>query len=69
VSTRLSRFTKPVTLVWGLGDRCFTPGLGRRLAALFPDSEFLEVSGARTFVSLDNPATVADAVAAVGATR
>jgi pimeloyl-ACP methyl ester carboxylesterase len=69
VSTRLSRFTKPVTLVWGLGDRCFTPGLGRRLAALFPDSEFIEVPGARTFVALDNPAAVADAVAAVGATR
>jgi pimeloyl-ACP methyl ester carboxylesterase len=69
VSTRLSRFTKPVTLVWGLGDRCFTPALGRRLAALFPDSKFIEVPDARTFVALDNPAAVAEAVAAVGATR
>jgi pimeloyl-ACP methyl ester carboxylesterase len=69
VSTRMSRFTKPVTLVWGLGDRCFTPGLGRRLAATFPDSKFIEVPAARTFVALDNPAAVADAVAAVGATR
>jgi pimeloyl-ACP methyl ester carboxylesterase len=67
VSTRLSRFTKPVTLVWGLGDRCFTPTLGRRLAALFPNSEFIEVPGARTFVALDDPAAVVSAVARVGA--
>ncbi len=65
VSSRLSRFTKPVTLVWGLGDRCFTPTLGRRLAALFPNSTFTEVPGARTFVALDEPAAVADAVARI----
>jgi pimeloyl-ACP methyl ester carboxylesterase len=69
VATRLPRFTKPVTLVWGMGDRCFTPGLGRKLAALFPDSQFIEVPDARTFVALDNPTAVAEAVAAVGATR
>jgi pimeloyl-ACP methyl ester carboxylesterase len=69
VSTRLPRFTKPVTLVWGQRDRAFTPSLGRRLAALFPNSTLIEVPDARTFVPLDNPGAVIDAVAAVGANR
>lgn len=69
VAPRLSRFTKPVTLVWGTADRCFTPALGRRLAALFPHGRFVEVPGARTFVPIDNPGAVADAIVAVGATR
>ncbi|RAV11626.1 alpha/beta hydrolase [Mycolicibacterium sp. GF69] len=66
VATRLSRFTKPVTLVWGQLDRSFTPALGRRLAALFPNATLIEVPDARTFVSLDNPAAVIDAVVRVG---
>jgi pimeloyl-ACP methyl ester carboxylesterase len=66
VSTRLGRFTKPVTIVWGQRDRCFTPALGRRLAAAFPNSTLIEVPDARTFVSLDNPGAVIDAVATVG---
>jgi pimeloyl-ACP methyl ester carboxylesterase len=67
VSTRLHRFTKPVTLVWGQRDRAFTPALGRRLAALFPGSTLVEVPDARTFVSLDAPSAVIDAITAVGA--
>jgi pimeloyl-ACP methyl ester carboxylesterase len=62
VGTRLVRFTKPVTLVWGQADRCFTPALGRRLAAAFPDAELIEVPGVRTFVALDAPGAVVDAV-------
>jgi pimeloyl-ACP methyl ester carboxylesterase len=68
VSTRLGRFTKPVTIVWGQRDRAFTPALGRRLAALFPNASLIEVPGARTFVSLDNPRAVIDAITTVGAT-
>ena len=68
VSTRLNRFTKPVTIVWGQRDRCFTPALGRRLAAQFPNGTLIEVPDARTFVALDAPAAVIDAVATVGAT-
>jgi hypothetical protein len=37
------------------------------LAALFDNSTLIEVPGARTFVSLDAPAAVVDAVVAVGA--
>ena len=59
---RLHRFTKPVSLVWGQKDRCFTPALGRRLAATFPNVALTEVPDARTFVSLDEPAAVVEAI-------
>ncbi len=60
---RLHRFSKPVALVWGHADRCFTPELGRRLAGAFPNSALIAVPGSRTFVSLDNPAAVVTAIA------
>jgi pimeloyl-ACP methyl ester carboxylesterase len=69
VSTRFDRFTKPVTLVWGQRDRCFKPSLGRRLADSFPNASLIEVSDAKTFVALDNPNAVIDAIAGVGAAR
>jgi pimeloyl-ACP methyl ester carboxylesterase len=65
VATRLPRFTKPVTIVWGMADRCFTPALGRRLAALFPNATMVEVPGARTFVARDEPAAVVDAISTI----
>jgi pimeloyl-ACP methyl ester carboxylesterase len=67
VATRLPRFTKPVTLVWGQRDRCFTPGLGRRLAGVFSNAKLIEVPGAKTFVSLDQPDAVIDAIAEITA--
>jgi pimeloyl-ACP methyl ester carboxylesterase len=67
VATRLPRFTKPVTIVWGMADRSFTPALGRKLAALFPNASMVEVPGARTFVALDAPRAVVDAIETVGA--
>jgi pimeloyl-ACP methyl ester carboxylesterase len=69
VSTRLSRFAKPVTLVWGMRDRCFTPALGRRLAALFPASSLVEAPAAKTFVPLDDPGAVIAAIAEVSVRR
>lgn len=65
VTRSLSSFDRPVTLAWGSDDRCFTPDLGRRLAAVFPDAQVTPVPGARTFVPLDAPDAVADAVLAV----
>ena len=62
VATRLTRFDKPVTLVWGQDDRVFKPSLGRRLAAVFPNAKLIEVPGSRTFVSLDQPDAVLDAI-------
>jgi pimeloyl-ACP methyl ester carboxylesterase len=66
VSTRLPRFTKPVTVVWGQADRCFTPSLGRRLAALFPNGTWIEVPDAKTFVALDDPQAVIGAIEKIG---
>ena len=67
VSTRLPRFTRPVTIVWGQRDRAFSPSLGRALAALFPNSMLIEVPDAKTFVPLDNPGAVIDSIARVDA--
>jgi pimeloyl-ACP methyl ester carboxylesterase len=69
VATRLSGFTKPVTLVWGQQDRCFTPALGRRLAAAFSDAQLIEVPIGRTFLALDNPQPVIDAITAISAEK
>jgi pimeloyl-ACP methyl ester carboxylesterase len=66
VSARLPRFTKPVTVVWGQADRCFTPSLGRRLAALFPNGTMVEVPDAKTFVALDDPDVVVGAIEKIG---
>jgi pimeloyl-ACP methyl ester carboxylesterase len=67
VSTRLKHFTKPVTLVWGMRDRIFTPSLGKRLAELFPNSTMIEAPEARTLVALDDPSAVIDAITTVSA--
>jgi pimeloyl-ACP methyl ester carboxylesterase len=64
VSTRLDRFTGPVTIVWGTADRAFTPELGRRLQHAFRDARFVEVPNARTLVPLDDPGRLAEAIAA-----
>lgn len=67
ITPTMADFRGPVTLVWGTADRCFTPALGRRLAAAFGDDRpggvrFVEVDGARTFVALDEPQAVAQAI-------
>jgi pimeloyl-ACP methyl ester carboxylesterase len=64
VSTRLDRFTGPVTIVWGTADRAFTTELGRRLQRAFGNADFVEVPNARTLVPLDAPGQLADAIAA-----
>ncbi|MFA9271598.1 MAG: alpha/beta fold hydrolase [Baekduiaceae bacterium] len=64
VSTRLSRFTRPVLLCWAPQDRFFRIELGRRLAAVFPDARLVEIGDARTFVPLDQPERLAAEIAA-----
>lgn len=58
----LGRFRRPARVVWGMRDRCFTPTLGRRIAAALPDATFVEVADTKTFVPLDAPDAVVDAV-------
>ena len=62
VSARLGRFTRPVLLLWGTGDRFFPLPLARRLAAAFPDARLVEVEGGRTFLPLDEPDRVASEI-------
>lgn len=64
VTPRMSRVTAPVSFVWGIQDKCFTPRHGRRFAAVFGDVPFTEVPDSLTFVGLDRPDAVADAVTA-----
>ena len=67
VTRRLGATAPPVTLVWGQRDRAFSSALCHRLAEALPGSRVMEVEGARTFVPLDAPGAVVDAVlAAVG---
>jgi pimeloyl-ACP methyl ester carboxylesterase len=60
--TWLGLWDRPVRVVWGLRDKNFTIGLGRRLAAAFSQAQLDEVSDATTFVSIDRPDSVVSAV-------
>jgi pimeloyl-ACP methyl ester carboxylesterase len=62
VSTRFGAFTKPVDLVWGDADTCFTITFAQRLAAAFPNATLTPVPGGRTFISMEFPEQVADAI-------
>jgi pimeloyl-ACP methyl ester carboxylesterase len=59
----IPEFDRPVLLIWG--DACpFFPLAGaQRLAADFPLATLVPVPGAKTWVPVDNPAAVADAIA------
>lgn len=69
VSTRFGAFTKPVQLVWGDADRYFPIAFAKRLAAAFPNATLTAVEGGRTFVSMDFPERVADAISQAGQPR
>jgi pimeloyl-ACP methyl ester carboxylesterase len=67
VSTRLDRFDRPVSIVWGAADRAFTTKLGKRIQQAFRDARFVPVPKSRTFVSLDAPAALADEIVKIAA--
>jgi pimeloyl-ACP methyl ester carboxylesterase len=58
----IPRFRRPVLLIWG--DSCgFFPMAGaERLASDFPSARLITVPGAKTWVPVDDPSTVADAI-------
>jgi len=58
----IPRFDRPVLLVWG--DECefFPMAHAQRLAGDFPRATLVPVPGAKTWVPVDNPAAVADAI-------
>ena len=65
VSTRLARFGKPVTLVWGDADRFFRYRMAEQLRDAFGGAVLHRVAGARTFVPLDATDRLAAEIAAV----
>lgn len=52
----------PALLAWGAEDRFFALEDARRMERTIPDSRLVAIPGARTFVPLDQPAAVAEAV-------
>jgi pimeloyl-ACP methyl ester carboxylesterase len=62
VSERLRRFTKPVVLLWGDGDRFFPIDLAHRLRGAFFDVRLVEIPGGRLFFPLDEPQRMADEI-------
>ncbi|MGN9790663.1 alpha/beta fold hydrolase [Streptomyces sp. NPDC054847] len=52
---RLRDFQGPALVAWGAEDRMMPHETGRRLAALLPRGEYVEIPDARTLVQLDNP--------------
>jgi pimeloyl-ACP methyl ester carboxylesterase len=59
----LSSFDKPVLVAWATEDKVMPPEAGRRLAASFPDSRFVEIPDSRTLIPIDQSAAIAGAIA------
>lgn len=68
-ATWLGKFERPTRLVWGTRDHLFTLATAKRLAAAFPRAELREVDDATTFISIDRPGAVAEAIIEVTAQR
>ena len=58
----IPRFDRPVLLVWGDACDFFPIEHAHRLASEFPRATLVEVPGAKTWVPVDNPAAVVDAI-------
>jgi pimeloyl-ACP methyl ester carboxylesterase len=52
-----------VLVVWAAEDKVMPIAAGRRLAAAFPDSRFIEVPASRTLIPIDQPRALAGAIA------
>ena len=62
-SDRLSGFTKPVLVAWAADDKVMPIESGRRLAASFPNSRFVEIADSRTLIPIDQPKALAGTIA------
>jgi AcrR family transcriptional regulator len=59
----IRRFDRPVLLVWGESCDFFPIADAQRLASEFPSATLRAVPGAKTWVPVDDPGVVADAIA------
>ena len=55
-------FDRPVLLIWGESCEFFPMTDAERLASEFPRATLVSVPQAKTWVPIDNPAAVADAI-------
>ncbi len=55
-------FDRPVLLIWGEACDFFPMTDARRLASEFPSATLVSIPGAKTWVPIDNPGEVADAI-------
>jgi pimeloyl-ACP methyl ester carboxylesterase len=62
-NSRLADFGKPVLVVWAAEDKVMPIAAGRRLAASFPDSRFIELPDSRTLIPIDQPGALAGVIA------
>ena len=61
-ASAIEAFDKPVTLAWGVEDQLFPLAHGWRLQGAFPHAELIEIPDSSTYVMLDAPQQVADAI-------
>jgi pimeloyl-ACP methyl ester carboxylesterase len=59
----IPQFGRPVLLVWGDACGFFPMAHAQRLASQFPHATLVPVAGAKTWVPVDNPAALAEAIA------
>jgi pimeloyl-ACP methyl ester carboxylesterase len=59
----IPRFDRPVLLIWGESCDFFPVTGAERLASDFPHATLVRVPGAKTWVPIDSPGAVADAIA------
>jgi len=62
VAGRLAGFDRPALVVWASEDRVMPPAHGRRLAALFPHGQLIEVDDSYTLIPLDQPTRLAQII-------
>jgi pimeloyl-ACP methyl ester carboxylesterase len=58
----IEAFDRPVTLTWGAQDQLFPLSHARRLRDAFPNSTLVEIPDSSTYVMLDAPEELADAI-------
>ena len=58
----IEAFDKPVTLTWGTEDQLFPLDHAHRLRDAFPRASLIEIPGSSTFVMLDAPGKLAEAI-------
>lgn len=63
-AARLARFDRPALVAWAAEDRMMPPEHGRRLAELLPRGRYVEIPDSRTLIPLDQPAVLAELIAA-----